>query len=190
MITSKKEYLREWRKKNPDKNKIYVKKYYQTHPLTDEQKSHRRECRRKYRQIPGVKEQQKTKHKEWCIKNYNKRSNYHKEYWVTNKESKKIYRKNWSLTLKLKIYNHYSNNDIKCNCCGENMIEFLSIDHINNDGATERKKFSNSTFYTYIVKNNFPSGYQILCMNCNFAKGKNKDHICPHKIKIDEILLK
>ncbi len=27
----------------------------------------------------------------------------------------------------------------KCNCCGENEPMFLSIDHIDNDGATERK---------------------------------------------------
>ena len=35
------------------------------------------------------------------------------------------------------VYNHYSNGDVKCNCCGEREITFLSIDHINGGGKQD-----------------------------------------------------
>lgn len=71
----------------------------------------------------------------------------------------------------------------KCNCCGETEPLFLSIDHIDNNGATERKSGqycgSGTGFYQWLRKNKFPPGYQVLCMNCNTGKHKNGG-VCPH----------
>lgn len=78
------------------------------------------------------------------------------------------------------VFSHYGN---KCMCCGETMKEFLTIDHINNDGAEHRRKInmkSGSRIYIWIVKNGFPKDLQILCWNCNCGKRVNKG-ICPHK---------
>jgi len=33
----------------------------------------------------------------------------------------------------------------------------------------------------WIRKNNFPKGFQVLCMNCNWGKGHSKDNKCPHE---------
>jgi hypothetical protein len=77
-----------------------------------------------------------------------------------------------------------------CKCCGETELEFLSIDHINGDGAAHRKemaKNSNSSphaycgyhLHTWLRLNNYPPGFQVLCMNCNFAKGHFGE--CPHQ---------
>jgi hypothetical protein len=75
----------------------------------------------------------------------------------------------------------------KCNCCGENEPMFLSIDHIDNNGASERKsgKYcgSGTGFYQWLRKNKFPSGYQVLCMNCNTGKHKNGG-VCPHQTSL------
>jgi hypothetical protein len=83
---------------------------------------------------------------------------------------------------KEKVFDHYGRI---CKCCGESEPEFLTIDHINNDGWTHRKERGDNTnarFYEWLVKNNFPEDFQTLCMNCNFAKGKtNGNGICPHK---------
>jgi hypothetical protein len=80
------------------------------------------------------------------------------------------------------IYSAYGG--YKCNCCGEAERMFLSIDHVNNDGAQEQKsgKYngSGSAFYTWLRKNNFPTGYQVLCMNCQIGKHKNGG-VCPHQ---------
>lgn len=68
----------------------------------------------------------------------------------------------------------------KCNCCGETRQVFLTIDHINNDGAEERRlRGSGLPFYSNIIKLGFPKDrYQILCMNCNWAK---RYGLCPHE---------
>ena len=75
----------------------------------------------------------------------------------------------------------------KCACCGETEPMFLSIDHIDNNGAIERKSGaycgSGTGFYQWLRKNKFPLGYQVLCMNCNTGKHKNGG-VCPHQIHI------
>lgn len=66
-----------------------------------------------------------------------------------------------------------------CACCGENEIKFLAIDHINNNGASHRRSIGTKNVALWIIKNNFPKGFQILCHNCNMAKGFYGE--CPHK---------
>jgi hypothetical protein len=72
----------------------------------------------------------------------------------------------------------------KCNCCGETEPMFLSIDHVDNNGAEERKSGlyagSGVGFYQWLRKSGFPPGYQVLCMNCNTGKHKNGG-VCPHQ---------
>lgn len=80
--------------------------------------------------------------------------------------------------LKDAVYKKYGG--YKCACCGETEEAFLSIDHVNNDGALQRRQVDRRKIYKWIVSNGFPSGYQILCMNCNFGKARNGG-ICPHK---------
>jgi len=75
---------------------------------------------------------------------------------------------------------HYGHS---CVCCGEAEEVFLEIDHINNDGALHRdteKGLRGSRICQWLVKQGFPSGFQVLCRNCNFAKFRNKG-VCPHR---------
>jgi len=65
-----------------------------------------------------------------------------------------------------------------CACCGETEEAFLSVDHIEGGGNKHRREIRNHNIAAWLVKNGFPKGYQILCMNCNFAKGKLGK--CPH----------
>lgn len=72
-----------------------------------------------------------------------------------------------------------------CACCGEKEVNFLTLDHINNDGATDRLKIAGrrnaagTHTYKWLKARNYPPGYQVLCMNCNFGKRMNKG-VCPH----------
>lgn len=83
------------------------------------------------------------------------------------------YSKEKNKKLRLKVLMHYSNGSLKCNECGEAYIEFLTIDHIEGNGNKHRRKIG-SKIYRWLVKNNFPEGYQVLCWNCNFVKGDSK----------------
>lgn len=67
-----------------------------------------------------------------------------------------------------------------CACCGEREDAFLTIDHINSDGAQRRKEHGVSgALYRWIIKNNFPDDFQILCFNCNCGRYHNGGR-CPH----------
>lgn len=74
---------------------------------------------------------------------------------------------------------HYSKGTMKCMCCGENIYEFLTIDHINGGGRKHRTEIK-GTIYKWLVDNNFPDGFQVLCYNCNSGKRVNNG-VCPHK---------
>jgi hypothetical protein len=74
------------------------------------------------------------------------------------------------------VVTHYGG---KCACCGESTFEFLEIDHINNDGAVHRKKIGKGNTYKWLIANNYPPGFQVLCSNCNHAKGRYG--YCPHE---------
>lgn len=91
---------------------------------------------------------------------------------------RKEYYKVYYRELKLATIQHYSHGTNKCGCCGESHFEFLSLDHINGGGHKHRKSLKYKNLYRHLKQNNWPDGYRILCMNCNFAIGKYGD--CPH----------
>jgi hypothetical protein len=86
--------------------------------------------------------------------------------------------------LKLEVLNAYGGPKCSCDKCPEKSgnIDFLTIDHINNDGNEHRKVLGSggSTLYRWLRKNKFPSGYRVLCFNCNSARHINGG-ICPHE---------
>jgi len=96
-----------------------------------------------------------------------------------------------------KVLSYYSKRLSKsnipcCNCCGENFHPyFLALDHIAGkkqmDSEPELVKIGYSSkmkvnqLQKWIVDNNYPKGFQILCHNCNQAKGFYGK--CPHEMK-------
>ncbi len=75
----------------------------------------------------------------------------------------------------LDMHNH------TCRCCGETHDEFLTLDHVNGDGAKERGGNKNGPCRAYRAAidagPNSPD-YRCLCCNCNFAIGRYG--YCPH----------
>ena len=95
------------------------------------------------------------------------------------RELDKARQRNALKLIRLAVFIHYGN---KCACCGENEQKFFSLDHINKDGNAHRRALKlrgGSGTYRWIVKNNFPPIFQILCHNCNMAKASWK--VCPHQ---------
>lgn len=74
--------------------------------------------------------------------------------------------------LKEEVFNNYGGT--KCCKCGFNDIRALSIDHINGGGNLHRRelfgKNAGGQFYNWLRNNGYPTGFQVLCMNCQFIK--------------------
>jgi hypothetical protein len=82
---------------------------------------------------------------------------------------------------KIQVFQYYCGGDIKCAKCPYDDIRALSIDHINGDGKDhfdeKGRKLSGEKLYRWLKRNNFPIGFQILCMNCQFIKRyENKEN--------------
>lgn len=75
-----------------------------------------------------------------------------------------------------KVLDHYGR---RCACCGETEPLFLTIDHMNNDGASHRKVVGSAYIAQWLVENEFPEGFQLLCFNCNCGRQRNGG-VCPH----------
>lgn len=72
-----------------------------------------------------------------------------------------------------------------CACCGESRYEFLTFDHKNNDGAAHRRSDRGAArIAQWLKKNDYPDGFQVLCMNCNWAKGRYGE--CPHERELKQ----
>ena len=127
---------------------------------------------------------------EWRRKNLERdrenKNKYSRDWRRNHPERAKETRNRCNEKLKKDIVAYYSNGKMQCNCCGEQEIKFLTIDHINNDGNEHRKVIgikrtsAGQSFYFWLKRNNYPKGFQILCYNCNCGKAKNNG-ICPHK---------
>lgn len=89
------------------------------------------------------------------------------------------YKREKRTRLRLETLNYYSNGLMKCACCGESQERFLTLDHINNDGWKDKKKYGRSVM-DVVKKQGYPSGYQVLCYNCNCGRAHNKG-VCPHE---------
>ena len=67
-----------------------------------------------------------------------------------------------------------------CACCGEPRKEYLTIDHVEGNGGKHLRELGlkgGDQFYRWLGQNNYPKGFQVLCFNCNLAKGSYS--ICP-----------
>ena len=133
----------------------------------------KRQYVKEYSQRPEVKE----RHRQF-LKEYIQRPEVKEHRSKISKENRN--------KIKYDVLNHYSkklsSSDIPCcNCCGEHdFLIFLTIDHITNrKNATHKKGLVGQTMYRYLQRNGYPTGYQVLCVNCNSAKSDSG--ICPHK---------
>lgn len=118
------------------------------------------------------KERIKEKTKTWKLKN---------KEWVA-RDSKK-----YRTGLKIAALKAYGGGEIKCACCGETGIDFLCLDHIDNNGSQERREKNyglGTSFLKWLKVHKYPKNLrlQTLCFNCNMSKRINKG-ICIHKLR-------
>ena len=118
-----------------------------------------------------------------CALCYNKRAN---SYYRTNRSVRLPYIREYNKIhrhkLKIATLLRYSGTDPP-RCADPfgihkepfTILDALTIDHINNDGAKDRSQLHGGKrggvrFYEILKKNGYPAGYQVLCANCNLIK--------------------
>lgn len=85
---------------------------------------------------------------------------------------------------RIEVLKYYS-PELSCVRCGFSDLAALSIDHINGNGNKHREEIHNANIYRWLKNNDYPEGFQILCMNCQFIKRhENKECFgAPKKLK-------
>jgi len=136
-----------------------------------------------------VRRKGKVKIRTYCRDCYNK---YAREY-VQNRPDQQERQRNYGmvhrLAVKQQVFEYYGS---KCACCGETEFIFLTLDHVNNDGAEHRRQLagpngegrnvSPDKIFRILVRTNFEDAdrFQVLCYNCNCGRRSNHG-VCPHK---------
>lgn len=101
---------------------------------------------------------------------------YYQAYYAANAEQKKTAARDRRDALRAAVFGHYGES---CACCGT--TDRLTIDHVNGDGWQHRQELfgrqnvGGAMLYRWLVAQDFPEGFQVLCMPCNVSK-KSGDH--------------
>lgn len=113
---------------------------------------------------------------------------YSRQYRQDHKAEISNYQKQYSKVrsqrhqqIKSEVLTHYSAlGYLSCGCCGETDLSKLCIDHIQG-GGNEHRRFlfgrddCSIRFYSWLKRNNYPEGYQTLCLGCNKKKQRWED---------------
>lgn len=160
-LKKQREQSKRWRLDHPDEVRERKNNYIKKRRLID----------------PDFREKILKRKRDWDKEN----KEHNRLYKLNRYKNSSDVRKKYSIRSINKNYNNrleviywYSDGSMVCKNCGNHYYEFLAVDHMNNDGYAHRssgelKKYSNN-ICTYLVANNFPDGYQILCHNCNQLK--------------------
>jgi len=102
----------------------------------------------------------------------------------TTRRKQRDQMRQYTARIMAEVFEHYGD---RCSCCGETEMNFLTIDHVNGDGAEHRravagtKKWGGRNLYMWLRKHGYPDGFQLLCWNCNCGRQRTGG-ICPHKV--------
>jgi hypothetical protein len=170
--------------KDPDKLREYRKHYYLTHKEEILLRSKR--TYEKIKNDPSIHEKHiaERRNKYWAnakqrreqanLYNNNelrkqKRSDYAKKWNKEHLEEQTKKRRYRRQNCKIKVISHYSKGTMTCCKCGTDDMRILTIDHINGKGNEHRKQIHRH-LAEWVVRNNYPDGFQILCIKCQWIK--------------------
>lgn len=186
------EYMRRYREKNAARLREWRVAYY-------------RENRERIRAAAKNRRQENTvanriKRRSHYEKNRDRILAYHKKHYaeyrgreaakgrlyrIANRERIRERNKTLNRQRKMIVLSHYGGTPPSCACCGERGVDFLTLDHVHGRGKAHRRELgrTGNALYQYLVSHDFPTDveFQVLCFNCNCAKGFVGK--CPHQEK-------
>ena len=189
ILMNQKEYMRKYHQKNKEKiykqkliykklNKNKIKKYMDKYYKDNKKRFSKRIKKYQEKYYRNNKNTILKRQAKYYSENKEKISKSHVLYY--KKTRYKTEREHY-FEMRIRIIYYYSKGKMCCKCCGEKHLQFLAIDHKKGGGYQHRKKHNlwSKKIYKWIIDKGFPKGFQILCHNCNLAKGFYGQ--CPHK---------
>jgi len=105
-----------------------------------------------------------------------------RERHAADPDRQQSYSRSYRATVRERVFGYYGES---CACCGT--TEDLCIDHVNGDGRQHRSEVSGTTnpgsyrMYLWLIRNDFPAGFQTLCRPCNASKRTGGRCRLPHE---------
>ncbi len=149
------ENMRERRKANPEKVKLYMT-----------------ECRKNDR------DKVKANLQRWFERQRDEIVGENKKWAEANPEKMLRYKYNWCVRKRDEVLAFLGG---KCIRCGFTDVRALQIDHVDGNGYKHRKSYKGLAYYQNIKNHieNKTMRFQLLCANCNFIKGiERKERGC------------
>lgn len=170
---------------NPEKYREIRRRYYIRHhedELTRRRKyqeTHRERLRarqKEYRQTHRAQIQ--ARQKEYRRTHRKQTMQYVEAYRRLHEGCRKAEAKRHRNRMKRTVFAAYSPT-LTCENCGFADLRALTIDHVRGDGWKFRHEHHRSglSMWVWLKLNNYPPGFQVLCMNCQFIKREeNGEH--------------
>lgn len=118
----------------------------------------------------------------WRLRNPERLREVQRAYKAANRDRLAENARKRTQLIKTEVIGHYGES---CACCGEDRLVFLTIDHPEGNGAAHRRELfgdsigrAGERFYRWLKRNGLPTGYRVLCWNCQHASFRG---VCPHE---------
>lgn len=114
-------------------------------------------------------------HRKYRETNIENRRKWNKEWIENNREKYNAQKAKYRDNTKIEVFTYYGKWNISCVICWFNNLDWLCLDHINNDWNEHRKQMWVTrrvwiNTYEKLRKDWYPEWIQILCANCNQIK--------------------
>lgn len=94
---------------------------------------------------------------------------YMRKYRKENPEKAKEYQRLYMQQIRIEVLKELGG---VCRICSFSDVRALQIDHVNGDGAEDRRKMRGRKYLLFVLDSvkNKENRYQLLCANCNWIK--------------------
>lgn len=156
-----------WREENRDRVNAYNRARYAADP------SCQRRATTNWRK--NNREQYNRRQRNWVKANRSRLYNPSTEDGLARLDKENARKRQSHLLLKAEVLTHYGGGVLRCTAdgCAVADLDMLTIDHIENDGASHRKEMRDTgqrMIYRFLKRNNWPKGFQTLCANHQMKK--------------------
>lgn len=161
------------RRAHPDKTREYSRRYHEAHL------EKARESSRRYREAhpDRARESSRESDKRWRATHLEQERDRSRRWYKDHLRYERGRGRLKNQKLKIEVLSHYSGGTPRCVMCEESRLVCLSIDHIKGGGNKHMRDLGIKVgIYRWLKVQNYPGGYQVLCMNCQFIKrAENKE---------------